>query len=77
MNIYKEWFGKSGLLARFYSCHDGAKLRYFVDYNGCRQTSEIVITVINGSYNLVFKQGDVPMKYRKEIKTLLERSYQF
>lgn len=77
MNIIKEWFGKSGLIARFYSCTDCGRLRYFVDYKGCQVTSEVIISMSGTGFNVSFQRDDVPQKYMKEISTLLERSCQF
>ena len=77
MNIIKEWFGKSGLIARFYSCTDGGRLRYFVDYKWCQITSEVIISMDGNRFFVTFQRDDVPQKYMREISTLLERSCKF
>lgn len=65
MKILKEWYGKSGLLARLYIC-DG---RYFLDYDGCRETSEIYV---QGGIIRV-QMPDVPKKYINEIPKYIRR----
>lgn len=57
MRIIKEWSSKHGLAARFYCCSG----QYFLDYEGCRETTEVV--------NGVCLYGNlVPVRYRKWIQ---------
>lgn len=57
MHIIEEWFGKYGLLARFYTCSG----KYFIDYNKCMETSEVSYNKVTKS--IVVVNPDVPQKY--------------
>lgn len=65
MEIIKEWYGKSGILARLYKIPEGI----FLDYKNCKQTSRVY--VIGGIVQM--QMSDVPKKYEREISEILRR----
>lgn len=69
MNLLKEWYGKKGLLARWYSCNG----IYFLDYNMCHETSQLAITVNGVNVVVTAQMPDVPKKYLSEISTLYKK----
>ena len=69
MNIIKEWYGKTGLLARFYSCNG----IYFLDYDLCRETTKLLIHKIGGKVVVTPEIPDTPKKYLTEIASLVKK----
>lgn len=57
VNIIKEWYGKQGLLARFYSIQDQGITKYYVDYGLCRNTSLV------GVSNRYANVSNIPRRY--------------
>lgn len=66
MKIYKEWYGKSGLLARLYQIPEGI----FLDYKNCTETSKIYIL---GGGMVQPNMPDVPKKYIIEIQQMVKK----
>lgn len=68
MIIVKEWNGRFGVNARFYKIGN----RFFLDYRGCKETSEIYVTNNNGVVSVRPQVYDVPPKYITSIMRLLQ-----
>lgn len=71
MQILNEWYGKSGLLARFYVAPQGNTLEYWLDFRGCRESTQLRFgyAKVNGRLICVVEgiQQQIPDKYAKEI----------
>lgn len=63
MRIIREWYGKSGLLARFYQIPEG----FFLDYKGCRITTMVRIY----GTKVRCERDDVPKCYINDIKAMI------
>lgn len=78
MTIYREWRGKSGLNARFYSCRYGDVVYFYLDLCQGRKTTELKIEQIGVSKDkkpLVRVSGiefDIPKQYAEEIASMFK-----
>lgn len=78
MTIYKEWRGKNGLNARFYSCKYGDVIYFYLDLNQGRKTTELKVEQIGVSADkrpLVRVSGvefDIPKQYADEIASMFK-----
>lgn len=72
MIIIKDWHNRYGLNARFYKIGN----QFFIDYMGCRETSEVYITIHNGVVHVQCQMPDVPRSYVTAIVRLLQNQVQ-
>ena len=65
MRIIKEWYGKSGLIARFYQLPEG----YFLDYKGCHITTRVFVC----GTKVTCERDDVPNRYIDAIQNMARK----